>query len=93
MANNLFISYDLHSPGQKYAQVEQAIKALGGWAKIHYSLWYVNSGYTAQQAAEHVWNAMDGNDRLIVVNASGNDASWYNLTPEVSQFLQDNWPR
>ena len=30
MANNLFISYDLNSPGQDYSKVIEAIKGLGG---------------------------------------------------------------
>lgn len=34
MANNLFVSYDLHSPGQDYDKVADAIKSLGAWAKV-----------------------------------------------------------
>lgn len=29
MANNLFVSYDLHSPGQDYEKIADAIKSLG----------------------------------------------------------------
>lgn len=93
MANNLFISYDLHQPGQNYAAVEEAIKELGNWAKVHYSLWYVNSTRTVKQAAQHVWAAMDRNDKLIVVDATHNDAYWYNLPDDVSRFVQEQWPR
>ena len=35
MSNNLFISYDLYSPGQDYSAVIEGIKSLGGWAKVH----------------------------------------------------------
>ena len=91
MANNLFISYDLHSPGQDYEKIADAIKRLGSWAKVQYSLWYVKSQLSASDAAEKVWSAMDKNDSLIVIDATNNNASWYNLSQEVSNFLKEHW--
>jgi hypothetical protein len=91
MANNLFISYDLYSPGQDYSSVIDEIKSLGNWAKIHKSYWYVNSSLTAEQAAERVWAKMDANDSLMVVDATGNNGYWYNLSKEVSNHLKDQW--
>lgn len=91
MANNLFISYDLLNPGQNYEAVQTAIKQLGSWAKVHLSLFYVNSAYTAEQAAKHVRTAMDTNDKLIVVDATNNTAYWYNLPQEVAQAIANNW--
>lgn len=91
MANNLLISYDLYSPGQNYEDVADAIKSLGNWAKVHLSFWYVNSNYTASEASKKVWAVMDSNDSLIVVDATNNDASWYNLKPNVSDFIKNHW--
>ncbi|HBG30695.1 MAG TPA: hypothetical protein DDW98_08720 [Gammaproteobacteria bacterium] len=93
MANghNLFISYDLHQPGQNYAAVGDAIKALGSWAKVHQSYWYVDSTMTAERAANAIWAVMDKNDKLIVVDTKTNDAYWYNLPNEVSQQIQACW--
>lgn len=91
MANNLFISYDLYSPGQDYSKVIDAIKSLGSWAKVHKSLWYVNSNLNSMQAANHVWKIMDQNDSLIVIDASNNDAYWYNVPPEVEKHIQQQW--
>ncbi len=34
MANNIFISYDLKSPGQDYSKIISEIKTLGPWAKV-----------------------------------------------------------
>jgi hypothetical protein len=34
---------------------------------------------------------MDQNDRLILFDASHNDAVWYNVSDEVSNFLKENW--
>lgn len=92
MSNNLFVSYDLCKPNQNYNDVIAEIKMLGDWAKVHQSLWYVNSSLSAQEAAERVWAKMDSNDKLIVVNASANDAQWYNLSDEVAKYIQEKWP-
>lgn len=91
MANNLHISYDLYQPGQNYDGVIAKIKDLGSWAKIHLSFWYVNSGYTAEQAVEHIWSAMDARDKLYVVDATNNSAAWRNLSDEVSAHIRDQW--
>jgi hypothetical protein len=93
MANNLFISYDLMNPGQRYPQVEAAIKQLGAWAKVHFSLYYVNSASTAEQAAKHVWASMDANDKLIVVDATNNVAYWFNLPADVAEQISTQWHR
>jgi len=91
MANNLIVSYDLYSPGQDYSKVIDAIKALGSWAKVHKSVWYVNSNYTAAQAVDKVWATMDRNDSLFVVDATNNSAAWQNLSDEVSNHIKDQW--
>jgi len=89
--NNLFTSYDLKNPGQNYDRVIAAIKGLGSWAKVQYSMWYVSTSYTAKQAADIVRQAQDANDTLIAVDATNNDAAWYGLDQTVSEFLQRNW--
>lgn len=91
MATNLFISYDLFKPNQHYEAVISEIKTLGSWASIHKSLWYVDSPLTAQEAEQRVWAKMDSNDKLIVVDASHNQAAWNNLPDNVSQFVKDRW--
>lgn len=91
MANNLFVSYDLHQPGQNYEAVIKAIKSLGNWAKVHKSLWYVNSSHTASSAVDVVWGKMDKNDTIIVIDATNKNAAWRNLSDEVSKYIQNHW--
>jgi hypothetical protein len=91
MANNLFISYDLNSPGQDYSSVINEIKSLGSWAKIQKSHWYVNSALTATQAVDQVWAKMDSNDSLIVIDATNNNASWQNLSEDVAIHIKNSW--
>jgi predicted membrane-bound dolichyl-phosphate-mannose-protein mannosyltransferase len=91
VANNLFVTYDLNTPGKDYDSVFNAIKALGSWAKVQKSVWYVDSQYTCEQAAERIWAVMDANDCLIVIDASSNNASWYNVPQEASQHMKEYW--
>lgn len=91
MANNLFVSYDLIEPGQHYDNVIAEIKKLGNWVKVNYSLWYVNSNISTSEAAKRVWSVMDENDKLIVIDASTNNAVWYNLGNEISEFIKAQW--
>ncbi|MCL6350488.1 hypothetical protein [Pectobacterium polaris] len=90
MANNLFITYDLIKT-KDYPAVHNAIKALGSWAKVTESNWYVNSNYSAEEAAKKVKAAMDNDDKLIVVNATNNTAYWYNMLDSVSEHLKNQW--
>ncbi|NOI36564.1 hypothetical protein F0250_21960 [Vibrio cyclitrophicus] len=93
MANNLFISYDLNSPGQNYDNVIKEIKTLGSWAKVQKSFWYVDSTLTATEALNRVWAKMDQNDTLIIVNATSGDASWQNLSNEVASHIKNQWTK
>ncbi|WP_039913269.1 hypothetical protein [Cellvibrio mixtus] len=91
MQYNLFISYDLNNPGQNYEKVIERIKSLGNWAKLQKSHWYLDTNYSQKHVAEKIWEVMDSNDNLLVVNSTTNDAYWFNLSPEVVKFLQDKW--
>lgn len=93
MANNLFISYDLNSPGQDYQKVIESIKALGNWAKVQDSLWFVNSKYTATEALNRVWFSMDKNDSLIVIDATNGTAAWQKISDQVAKHIQSQWIR
>jgi hypothetical protein len=91
--NNLFISYDLNSPGQDYSKVIDAIKALGGWAKVQKSLWYVNTTLSATEALNRVKPTLDRNDSLIVIDATNKTATWYGLSDEVAKYIINSWTK
>lgn len=67
--NNFFISYDLMRPDQNYGAVQEAIKSLGHWYKFQYSLFYVNTTYTAEDCDVIIGRAMDANDRLLIADS------------------------
>ena len=93
MANNLHISYDLMAPGQNYDAVIEKIKELGNWAKVEYSFWYVNSGFTASQARDYLVPSLDQGDKLYIVDATNNNAAWHGLSNEVGDFVKDKWSK
>lgn len=78
---NLFIAYDLITPGQSYDRVIAAIKSLGTVYQFQLSLWYVNTDHDANAAFVIVNNAMDTNDRLAVINAVGGVVSSWDHPP------------
>jgi len=91
MGNNLHVSYDLIAPEKNYDDVITAVKSLGDWANIHKSFWYVESGYTAAEATEIIRKAADTNDKLYVVDATNNTASWVNLGDDVASYIKRQW--
>jgi len=91
MTNNLLISYDLFPPDKDYGNVTEAIKSLGGWARVHKSLWYVKSEHSALDAAKMVWGAMAPKDSLCVVDATNNHVAFYNLELRVHDYMKKHW--
>jgi len=81
MATNLFIAYDLMSPGQNYDDVRDRIKELGAWHQFQFSLFYVHTSHTAQSAYDYVHTALDGNDRLAVIVADGGVVTDWDMPP------------
>jgi len=88
---NLFISYDLNSPGQDYDTIKEEIKSLGSWAKVQESLWYVQSTLTVKQVSDRLTQYIDTNDSIIVIDASNNKAISYGLSDEVDKYIKDRW--
>lgn len=70
MAYNLLVTYDLDKPGQNYDAVHAKIKSLGRWFHPQFSVFYLHSALTADEAHRAIWSVMDRNDKLIVANIS-----------------------
>ena len=81
MTYNLFIAYDLMSPGQNYDAVRDAIRSLGQWHQFQFSLFYVSTDLSPGAAFAHVNAVMDANDRLAVINAEGGVVSTWDHPP------------
>ncbi len=81
MAYNLFIAYDLLSPGQNYDGVRDAIKSLGKWHQFQLSLFYVHTDESPAQAYAIVHAAMDFGDKLAVIDAKAGVVSDWDRPP------------
>jgi hypothetical protein len=81
MAYNLFVAYDLLSPGQNYDGVRDAIRSLGSWHQFQLSLFYVHTQYSPAEAFAIVHRAMDSGDRLAVIDAASGIVSDWDRPP------------
>lgn len=91
MANNIFISYDLKTPGQNYNDLIEQIKRLGDWAHVQDSLWHVKSNLNTTQIRDVLLHHIDKNDNLLVIDASNNAVSWSNVSTAVAQHFNSTW--
>lgn len=84
------ISYDLSKPSQKYAELRNAIKALGSaWWHHLDSTWIVVTSKSSRQVVESLRPHLDVNDKLLVTRLSGSWTSW-GLPEEAVKWLHNN---
>ncbi len=88
--NTFMITYDLYTPGQKYACMEKTLKSTCPTScKMLRSVWMVKYSGTAAQLRNVVSKCLDGNDELIVVGLSG-EAAWQGPTLiKHNQWIKD----
>ncbi|MGE4062706.1 MAG: hypothetical protein AB7E79_05000 [Rhodospirillaceae bacterium] len=89
---NIFVAYELLRPERGDDRISQTIEAFGcAWARINKTVFYIHGDLDAQYVGNKVWAAMNMDDKLVVIDATKNDARWYNIKPEISEFLVANW--
>lgn len=91
MYNKLLVSYDLLAPGKDYEALYKYFKqSPGGWAKPLESLWIIKVSKNHETVRDELRRLIDSNDKLIVIDITGDAMAWYGLSTEVSQWLRDN---
>ena len=73
------ITYDLNDPGQRYEDVINAIKKTsdGKYLSAWKSSYLIRSNYqTASEVFDYIYPFIDTNDRIIVMEVTGNYAGW-----------------
>ena len=78
------ITYDLNKPGQDYAGLYDAIKALGEYKHPLDSTWFVKSSKTAASIRDLLKAKIDHNDKLFITEV-GSWASWQ--LPDLANWL------
>ena len=87
---NLIVAYDLIEPGQHYDTVRNAIRSLGPWYQLQYSLFFVQAQLTPEQAYNRIRVFMDANDKLFIADAT--DAFMSTNYPAFDlRCLQEAW--
>lgn len=96
--NALLITYDLNkggavgkNRGQNYDALYAKIKELsnGAYWNILDSNWIIHSAYTAHQVRDNLFECVDGNDQLFVVNISHCEAAWKGFKPSEDEWLMN----
>jgi hypothetical protein len=84
------ITYDLDSPGQKYEDVIKAIKDSSlSWCTYWKSSYLIKSNLTSDQICNNIKPYLDGNDRLMVTEASTtNYQGW--LSDKQWKYIKEN---
>ncbi len=88
--NTLLIGYDLNKAGQNYDNLITAIKDHATWWHHLDSTWIVKTSKSTVAMRDHLMKYIDSNDELLVVDITGDVASWYGFDTKGSQWLRDN---
>jgi len=86
------ISYDLGVPEthNDYEILSNHLKSLyTSWSRPVKSVWIIKSEKTAGMIRDEIKLALDSNDKLIVVEMSGNWGT-YNVSKEVTDWMKNN---
>lgn len=86
---SFLIGYDLNKPGQNYDNLFAAIKALTStWWHCLDSTWIIKSNSTAALIRDALIPHIDKNDRLLVVQLSG-EGAWVGFDDQCSSWLKE----
>ena len=84
----LLVTYDLTAPGRDYDDLYKAIKSHNGWAHPMESVWFVSTQLTHIQLRDELKAKIDSNDKILVVDTTGDQAAWNGLPPKVSEWIK-----
>jgi hypothetical protein len=91
--STLLIAYDLRrreSPGD-YERLFESIRR-HPHCHVQDSVWLVRSEQTPALLRDELWSEMDADDRLLVIDVSGDVMAWLGLDPEVAEWIVNNNP-
>lgn len=86
----LLVGYDLNRPGQNYAGLIAALKAVPLWWHHLDSTWLLRTEETHLQLRDRLLPHIDVGDELLVIDVSGQAAAWMGFDERGSQWIRDN---
>ena len=72
------VSYDLDKPGQNYWNLTHRLEGLG-FKRVLLSQWVGVGDYGVEALRNDLQPRIDANDRLLVIDITGDPAAGYNL--------------
>ena len=89
--STILIGYDVHPPhGDTQDKLETAIRALGTWWHHLETIWIVRSDHTSHEILEKLRCTVGNEDQLLVIDISGDIASWSGINDLGDKWLKDN---
>ena len=89
--SNLLVTFELLVPHQNESAVLATLKTCGRCIRVKHSLWYLKSSLSAAQVADKMRNVLDVYDTIIVIDASNDNAAWYNLDAAAADAILKQW--
>lgn len=86
----LLVSYDLSKPetSSDYARVVEYMRTYVTRCKPLYSLWMIKTTKTRTEVRDELLQITDSNDKLLVVDVTGDAAAWSGLSQETSDWIK-----
>lgn len=85
------INYDLHSPGQDYEGLYEAIRSCGAWWHYLGSTWLVDTSLDAKGIFGRLENHIDKNDFVLVIGVRRDYQGW--LPKEAWEWINERRSR
>jgi hypothetical protein len=82
----VLITYDLNTPGKKYDDLYDKIKAIGAWWHYLDSTWIVATTLTPSQVMDRLKPTIDSNDAVLVIDITSDIYSGW-LTKDAWDWL------
>lgn len=82
------VTYDLHTPGQKYDCFMDKLDAYGTHWHMQLSAWIVDTKQSAEQIRDNLLTCLNKNDKIFVGKLAG-DASWSGTTKKGDQWIKN----
>jgi hypothetical protein len=86
----MLVGYDLNRPGQNYAALHEALKAVPLWWHYLDSTWLLRTEESAADLRNRLLPHIDPGDELLVIDVTNPEAAWSGFDDRASQWIKDN---
>lgn len=88
--HTLLVGYDLNRPGQNYAGLIDALKAVPLWWHHLDSTWLLRTEETATELRDRLRLHVDAGDELLVIDVTSSAAAWSGFSERGGQWIKHN---